>query len=165
MPTTGSPQAIASTSTFGIPSRSPESATRHGRQNAEARRYSSKSCACVIEPSEADAAVEPELRDGALELRAHLRLERRPVADDHAPRPERRGRPARATASTRTSKPFFATSLPDGEDAEAPVPGGDATAVGEDAGEVDVQPVVDAVHVRARPPSAPEMAPVRLACT
>ena len=49
--TTGVAQAMASTSTFGMPSRSPSSTTRHARLNTDARRYSSKSWRGVSGPS------------------------------------------------------------------------------------------------------------------
>ena len=52
--TTGSAAAIASTSTFGMPSRSPSSSTRQGRQNdARRRRYSSCRSAWPIGPGSA----------------------------------------------------------------------------------------------------------------
>ena len=48
--TTGSPAAIASTSTLGMPSRSPSSSTRQASTNIDERRYSASSSAWVTVP-------------------------------------------------------------------------------------------------------------------
>src|SRR5437879_5139894 len=105
--TTGRPHAIASTSTFGMPSRSPSSATRQGRQKTVARRYSSSSAACPRGPARRTASVMPRAAIRRRTSAPCALLSPTMVALTATPCARRS-----AQASTRTSKPFFGTRRP-----------------------------------------------------
>src|SRR3954470_19195203 len=105
--TTGAPAAMASASTFGMPSRSPLSRIRHGRQNADARRYSSYSSAWLIWPSSRMRSPSPS---SAMRARSFG-----PASSSGPTITASNGTPRRSSspqASTTTSKPFFSTRRP-----------------------------------------------------
>ena len=108
--TTGTPPAIASTSTFGMPSRSPSASTRQASaEHVGAGGTASSSSAWLIGPGEPRPALEAARRD---QRAAPPAPSGAVLAGDHHLERRRRGRAARAQASTSTSKPFLATSRP-----------------------------------------------------
>ena len=139
--TTGAPAAIASTSTFGIPSRSLGS-SRHGMHSAPARRYSSSSSAGPIGPGQLDRPRALARRSARGRVAVLVVL-----ADDRGL--ERHARlPQDAQASTSMSKPFLATSRPTPSTRRRAVALRRRRAVGEQAREVGGQAVVDEVDSR-----------------
>ena len=144
--TTGAPAAIASTSTFGIPSRSSGS-SRHGMQSALARRYSASSSAWPERPRQPHAGVEAVARGSPGARRVAVLVV---LADDQ--RLERDAAPLEHRAGVDHDVEALLGHEPaDAEDAQAtPFGGGRRGGRLEQPREVRVEPVVDEPDVGLR---------------
>ena len=154
--TLGNPQAIASTSTFGIPSRSPPSTIRHGRQSASARRYSCSSSACDFGPASTTRPASPRSatrRPDRVTVVAVLADDRRLDLD---PASLEQG-----AGVDQDVEPLLLHQPADPEQPQAAVGRAGGSARIEQEREVGVEAVVDAVDVRLRG-DAPQVAAVRL---
>ena len=126
-PTTGRPLAIASSTTLGSPSRSPSASTTDGTTTTWAAAYSAGSSSCVSAPTSSTRSPSPC---------AAIRSRQRVAARGPSPTIRSRyGRVERASASSSTSKPFFAHQPADGEQAQRRSPAGGGR--GREAVEVD----------------------------
>ena len=133
-----------------MPSRSPSSSTRHGRQTHRARRYSSSSSACPSGPASRMRSCETARGDQAPELVAVLAV----LTRRSAPRTEHRAARGIAQALTKTSKPFFGTRPADPEHPQAPVGNRPrqrwvVRRLSQQAREVGIQSMTDGIHGRA----------------